>query len=438
MRHDPHHVRQFDLMCGLGYGKTTLGIDITTRLASIGSNQRILFLEPDRNRMENVFLAEWIRIVPEELYDINYGKRIIGWINGARILYGHRDIRGNRATRANMYRGINVSDVLDDEAAEGFLLEQVQNIFNRIRIPSPVRVHGTLTTPQIGEYSRYIKSPHHMLFTGKTADNPYLPPNYVEEMARNMSRDQVRRELFGELVALEGRVFREARIDYTGADPDPENRWPNGNVDHHHTGFIEGQPWWLFCDLGSATGAYVVVQKSNIRPAFKGPIWVVVADFCPQADASASRAFQRLNTEFGRPAGVVAGADIGTRSTTDGLTVAAMAKQIWGNVRLYPFNEAIYTKQIMLNSLSYLIRSSSGHRRLTIARNFTALDPDSHRGVREMLVEYTYRPQEERRLNEYWPKGSDQPLSHVADALMFGAAEIMAPPTFTKRKEWAA
>ena len=75
---EPTRVKQVNVMCGLAFAKTTLGIDLACRVLSM-QGQRILFLEPDKNRMENVFLAEWIKIVPQELYTLNYGKRYIRW-----------------------------------------------------------------------------------------------------------------------------------------------------------------------------------------------------------------------------------------------------------------------------------------------------------------------------------------------------------------------
>jgi hypothetical protein len=430
----PDFVKQVDVMCGRGFGKSTFSIDFATRVLSKDGNQCILFLEPDKNRMENTFLTEWRKIVPHELYMLNYGKRTILWKpTGSKLIFWHRDRRGNREVRAEMFNGLNLTGVIDDEAALGFLLEQQQNTFNCIRVFSDVQFYLTITTPRVGEYGRFIKREGHKVFRGTSYDNVYISREKIDKMAANMSRDQVSREIYGELIALEGRIFREALVDVD----DIAHQWPDGNVHYEHDRFRYGQPWWLFADLGSATGAYVVVQREPAPPGWSGHIWVAVADYCPQADASASRALQRLDAEFGPPRAVVAGQDVNTRSAADGTTVANIVDQVWGFVPVMPVSEVRANKQLQYDRMIYLLNSSGDRRRFCIAKNFRSLDVDSKRGVIECLQEYEHRATSERRSGEFLPKGADQPLCHVADALMMGAVQIMAPPRWLKSKELA-
>lgn len=433
LRPDPLVVKKVNVRCGIAVGKSTCGIDLATRVLSLDGNQAHLFLEPDRNRMENVFLFEWEKIVPKELYDISYGDRTIYWKpTGSRLIYWHRDIRGNKRKRANMFRGINVTSVQDDEAPEEFLLEQWQNTFNRIRTPSPVRFYLTWGTPQPGEYSMLLEQPDQKLFTGTSYDNPYLPAGYIEGMMANMSRDQIRREIYGEMIALEGRIFKDALVDLDNI----EHQWPEGNVHWEHRSFRKGQPWWLFADLGSATGAYTVVQREPAPPGWGGHIWIAVADYCPQTDASAARALDRLDMEFGPPVEVVAGLDVNTKSAADGSTVANIVDQIWGYVPVHPVSEVYANKQLQFNRMEFLIREGvNGHRRFCVAKDFVSLDKYSRRGVIPCLKEYQYRPVHERKDGEFLPKGSDQPLCHVADTLLMGAVQTMAPPRWLKTNE---
>jgi hypothetical protein len=434
----PDFVKQVDVMCGRGFGKSTFSIDFATRVLSIDGRQNILFLEPDIPRMKKVFLREWKKIVPKELYDINLGDRQITWKpTGAILNYEHRDRKGNREDRADKFNGMNLTGVIDDEAALGFLLEQQQNTFNCIRVFSDVQFYLTITTPRVGEYGRFIKRDGHKVFLGTSYDNVYISKEKIDKMAANMSRDQVRREIYGELIALEGRVFREAKLHSVGIDPDQEHRWPRGNVNWDHPKFDDGKPWWLFCDLGSSTGAFVVVQKADSRGRFNGPVWVAVADYCSNTDASASRAFQRLKAEFGTPVGVVAGADIKTRSTVSGETVAYFASNTWGSVPIYPAGESRGEKIRQLDMLNFLICSSDDNRRFTVARDFVSIEDESHRGVRECLLEYVHKPTNEQESGYIIPKGKDQPLCHVADALLMGAEMIMAPPQWLLRNELA-
>jgi hypothetical protein len=433
---EPNKVKQPDLLCGLAFGKSTVAIDIAVRVLSFDGRQRILFLEPDRNRMENVFLAEWINIVPEELYTLNYGKRIITWKpTGSKLIFWHRDIRGNLATRANMFRGINLTGVIDDEAAEGFLLEQYQNVFNRIRTPSPIRFYLTLTTPQLGAYARWIKRHDHKLFTGTSWDNPYLPDGYIEQMIANMSRDQVRREIYAELIALEGRIW--------GAF-DKDKKWPEGNI--YDYDFDPTRPWWLFCDIGSSTGAYTVVQNVVEEARHFGKygrpvVWVAVADYCPQTNAAVSPAFQRIKHEFGLrrpPEAVVAGGDFGTRDSLMGNTAAYFAQEVFGPVQTISVNESFGSRQVQHDRLSYLMCSALNHRRFCVASSFKELDGNSKRGIMQMVDEDVWPDDTRRRANEFMPKDSKIMVSHIRDALLAGTVAVMAPPEYGYTRELAA
>ena len=434
-------VKKVDVMCGLGFGKTTLCIDIACRLLSLPTTTKTLFLEPDTKRMGLVFWQEWKAIVPKELYKIKSlegsNQKYIEWINGNCLYPAIRNITGNQEAVADSFRGIEFTHVLDDEAAIKFNFSQYKNTFNRIRGASDCRFYLTVTTPKAGPYGRLIKMPGHVVFGGHTQDNVYLMerhPTYVEDMSENMSRDEVRRELFGELIALEGRIFKEALISLDNID----HQWPRGNVHYGQTSFREGKPYWLFCDLGSATGATVGVQKMTIPPHWGGSGWVAFADFCPQSDASASRMLQRWDEEYGPPAGVVAGGDVQTKDTVRGETVANLVSQIWGPIPIFPCAERATNKVLQHDRLTYLIRSSKNYRRFAIAKDFVSMDKDSRRGVIECLEEYEMRPPERRPSHEFLPKGSDQPLCHIADAMLMGAVMIMAKPTNLKTSELAS
>jgi hypothetical protein len=444
------HIKKAVVQCGLGWGKTTLSIDIACRMLSMPFWTSTLFLEPDARRMAMIFWVQWRKIVPRRFYRIKTlegtGQKYIEWKATGNCLYpAIRNITGNQQDVADAYRGIEFTNVIDDESAIKFNLSQYKNTFNRIRGDSLCRFYLNVTTPKAGSYSNLVRLPGVKMFYGHTEDNVYLMarhPTYIEDMAANMSRDEVRRELYGELIALEGRVFREALIDAAGQDggpsenPDQANRWPYGNVHWDHSEFREGQPWWLLCDLGSATGAYTVIQSTSSRGRFRGNVWVACADYCSDSDASVSRAFQVLDREFGAPVGVCAGGDIQTRSLTDGSTVAFYVSQMWGNgCRIYVANESRASKMLQLDMMNRLICTSKGHRRFTVAKNFRSLDPDSRRGVRETLLAYVHKPIEEREEGYVIPKGRQYPLCHCSDSLLMGAVELMSQPQWLKQFE---
>ena len=391
------HIKKVILQCGRRFGKTICSIDVACRLLAMPFQTDILYLQPDTSRMAKVFWKQWRKIVPEQYYrerrEESSGRKYIEWVSTGNHLYpAIRNVHGNQQDVADSFRGIEFTHVLDDECAIKFNLTQYTNTFNCLTGDSPIRFYMNFTTPKAGSYGRLTRLPGVKMFYGHTEDNPYLMarhPNYVTDASENMTNDEIRREFFGELIALEGRIFREAKIDAPGRDggpaeePNQANRWPYGNVHWDHAEFREGQPWWILCDLGSATGSYTVLQRTHSRGRFRGDVWVACADYCSDSDASASRAFQVLDREFGveagglPPAGVCAGGDVQRRTETDGSTVAFFVRQMWGSgVRLYVANESMASKMLQLDIMNRLLCTSVGHRRFTVAKNFRSLDPD--------------------------------------------------------------
>jgi hypothetical protein len=439
-RPDPDHVKQGDLCCGRGFGKSVVAIDIAVRALSRAPNQVGLFLEPDWKRVKRVFLRKWQAIVPPELYTLNKGEQCIYWKgNGSRLYYSPRNITGSHQSTEDSELGLDTHFVIDDEAAMRCSFNMYVNNMGTIRLPGTVRFYLTVSTPRVGDYKRLVTSEGHTLFRGRSDDNPYRPKNYVADLTKNMSEDQARRELAGEFITLRGKIWPEAKWHKNNK----EAAWPNGNRNDEWTEFRPSEPWWLYCDLGSATGAYAVIQRANGvyrgRPLFPGPVWVAVADLCPHQDASAARAFSLLDSHFGRPLMVVAGNDVNTRSTVDGRTVSYFAKQIWGNVIIKPCAESLFDKQLQYDKLSYLIQQSgTGHRRFTIARDFVSLDKQSKRGIREMIEEDEWPEESKRRPQDFLPKGKEVTVQHIRDALLMGAVMHMSPPRWAKSEQRAA
>jgi len=421
----PDETKQVDLCCGRGYGKSVIAIDIACRALSRSPNEIGLFLEPDWKRTVRVFLKKWKKIVPKELYALNKGEQCITWINGAMLFYGPRNITGSQEMSDDSQVGEDTTFVIDDEAALRCSSEGYNNRLVTVREPSDARFYLTVSTPRVGPYQRLVTSPGHVMFRGKSTDNPYLPKNYVENLRANMSAEQAKRELDGEFVTLRGRIWKTAK---------PDVAWPDGNRNDDHTGFVKDQAWWLFCDIGSATGAYAVVQAmdpihNGVRiPNYHGKVWVAVADFCPNDDASASRVFQKMDVEFGRPNAVIGGSDMNSRDKVAGETVSYFARQIWKGIDTYTTDESVYSRQIQYDRMNFLMCAANQTRRFTIAKNFVSMDAESRRGVREMILEDAWPPIDRRREGDFLPKNRNIVVQHIRDALLAGAVNIMAKP----------
>jgi hypothetical protein len=439
LKPDPE-VKSVDLCCGLGFGKTLIAIQIAALTLDSASGHVGMFLEPDWDRVKNVFLPMWEDIIPEELYRHDVGKRRMTWLStGSSMIYRPRVITGSVAQRRAKNRGIPTSFVIDDETAIGFDRQQQQNTYARIRLKALIRYYLTLSTPLVGPYGRFLRRGGNKIFTGRTKDNFYLhyeDPTYESRQRANMSEQQARRELDGELVALEGRIWKDVIYDRDSKNKDCA--WPKGNRHDQWTKFRSNEPWWLAMDIGRATGAYTVIQQTqpekNGRRLFRGPVWVAVADLCPKDDASAQRAFQLLDMHFGSPVAVVAGADLDTGASTDGETVAQVVDRVWGPgvVRIFTCDEHRVHKLTQFDCLNYLWCSSGNERRLTIARDFVSLDKESHRGVREMVQEDQWMEDDKKRVNEILPKNKEIIVQHIRDSLLMWAATIGFPPKWRK------
>ncbi len=429
LKPEPDRVKQVDLCCGRGFGKTYLAVILAVKSLCLNSNQTGLFLEPSWAAINSIFWDTWHELVPDSLYKVNKSEHKIIWFNGSVMYYGPRNVSGNIQSMRNKYKGLNLTWVIDDEAAIGCDAQQYTNTLAAVRKHSDVRFYFTISTPMVGPYRDLITSEPHVVFRGTSRDNVYRPKGFVKNLVVNMSRDQVRREIDGEFISLEGRIWKTA---------DMTKPWPVGTIDDEHKEFQKGQPFWLLCDLGGATGAYVIMQqrKAMFRDSliFDGPVWVAVADLCPQNDASAARAFAIIKEHFGTPIGVTAGADVNTRAITDGTTVSYFAQQCFGSIPIYPCNESMYSKQVQYDNLSYLMCSYAGNeRRFTVARKFAELDPDSKRGVKQMLEVDEWPDETKRRASDFLPKNRECKVQHTRDALLMGMSQL-SPPSWSYGK----
>ena len=411
--------KQIDLCCGRGFGKTYLAIIVAIRALSIDGKQCGLFLEPSWSQINSVFWPTWRALVPKELYKVNKGEQKIIWITGSELYYGPRNVSGNVEAMRDKYRGMNLTFAIDDEAAVGCDEQLYTNILAAIRVPSTVRFYFTISTPKVGTYRTLVTGEQHVLYRGSSRDNPYLPDGHVDNMLANMTRDQARREIDGEFVSLEGRIWKNA---------DLTKSWPEGTTNHEWSEFKSGFPFWILSDLGSASGAFVIVQqmKANYRgqELFRGNVWVAVADLCPQSDGSASRAFQVIKKMYGTPVGITAGDDSNTRESLSGKTLSYYAQQTFGNVPIYPCNESVYSKRLQGDNFDYLLRSGADERRFTVASNFREIDPDSKRGVIQMLEVDEWAPMDKRNSRDVYPKDSKCTVQHCRDALLMGFSQL--------------
>jgi len=425
------HIRRINAMCGWGWGKTQILIDCAQALLDCAPNSNGLFLEPDPNLLEVRFLRDWINVVPPHLYEFDKGNNLIIWRKNGNILkYWHRWVLGSPQATLDRLQGYNFSWYLDDEAATRCSMDLHRSLEARIREPgAPIYARVTSSTPKMGEYVELVNLPRSITIHGKSEDNPYVDRERFEDMREMLGPRQARRDMDAELVALEDQLW---------PDVDLTHSCPQGNVDHSHSRFNTSIPWMPFCDMGSATGAFAVVQRIEHGLAYNQPRWVIVAELCPSSSANIRDAFSRLKNAFGTPQVVVAGRDFNKSSDVDGTTPAYFTSKLWGRVSIHVSDESQASKHVQYDHLSDLFCAPNGQRRLTIAKDLVdrkpsaLLDDRSKRGVVEMIQQDIWPPEDERRSGEYLPKGPKIRVSHIRDALLMGAHTAIEVPTWTK------
>jgi len=307
-------------LCGIAFGKTTISIVIAEGLLEKYPGIRIIFFEPDSDRINTVFLPEWRKWIPEQLYKISTveNKKEIRWHNGSIMYLRHRWIYGNTETAANIARGPNIDVIISDEEALGYNHEFFLNCMGRLRIPREVCAYVALTTPQVGPFAELLSVPGLRLFHGRTRDNAAnLRSGFEADERKRMSFKHAQRELDGEMVALEGRVW-ECWEDERNLVREYRDR---------------NKPYILAGDIGVQSSWYCV-QKHNDH-------YTIVSEY--HADNGGTPDDLRfILSRWGQPSKIIAGQDIRSASVAGGDSALVEIKRSLAAARM-SFNIPVIT-----------------------------------------------------------------------------------------------
>jgi hypothetical protein len=165
-----------------------------------------------------------------------------------------------------------VAFIIDDEAAIKCSVDMYRNNLGAIREPSEVKFYLTISTIRPGPHRALRALPNHVSFKGRTADNPYLPAGYEQQLRDAMPDSVAAMELDSEDGELEGRIWTS--FDFEA--------WPNGNMLEGYK-FQRGKPWWLVMDLGNHAN-YTVYQMpeaidDNDKRILNGRLWVACIEW---------------------------------------------------------------------------------------------------------------------------------------------------------------
>ena len=406
-------VRNVHLACGRGFGKSTLGVFIAgLSLFKWMPNLPGLVTEPTHRHLHTVWLREWAKCWPRELWDVKVSPfQIVSKIGTGTIDLVSRNVDN---PGKEMSKGPNYAWGIDDEAAYKFRRQTWVDEHAAIRHPdAPFRYHLTLTTPKLNEYHDLVSQDGHYLIQASTYDNPFLPAGFAEELERSCDPQYAEQEIHGRFIALSGRIWRNFVDQLAPAG----NRYPGKHVD--------GRPWELWCDIGIRS-AWLAVQKYHDGRSMK---YVVTHEWQPNNEG-AEQTIQRIKGVLGTPMRVIVGSDVSTRSVVDASTVMTYFRRTWGDsIQVNPVRGRVADKGLQHMTASAAILNTKGERRFFVAEHLVSHDHDNGRGILDVMRKDVWL--ETPRVGEFLPKTKGRPgmadTEDTRDAMLYGLIVNEAP-----------
>jgi hypothetical protein len=423
MDRDGSHTTRSHYVGGRGSGKTVAGILLALRAATEWMpGLPGLWTEPTYRLCHDVFLREWRRIVPSEIWKWSSADQRITLINGSEI-----DVRSRNVDNPlrEISKGPNYAWAIDDEAANRFDPDRYWDIDAAVRHPEArFRFHDTLSTPQMNGYHGLCHGDGHRYVHATSYDNPYLDPTFATSLSEQLDPQRARQEIYGEWVALSGRIWDTAVLD---------KQWPNGNLHPHE--YDPSMPYVLGCDLG-VQSAWLIMQRvpawsQRLRHVQDGLLDVVVAEYLPN-DGDSQSLIRRIAGDYGMPERVFVGADLHTRSIVDGATSAYAFRQVWGGaVPVMPITGGLADKDLQYQVASSRLLNALGERRFCISSKLRQYPERSPRGIKTMLLADQWPSGRNIRVGETLPKdkrtNGKAALEDVRDAWMYAMIGLHPP-----------
>lgn len=189
-------------VAGLGSGKTMAGAIRSYRYAQLGDG---MVVAPTYPMLRDATMHTFFEILDEAGIQYEFNKT-----DGEAQLFGHR-VLFRSADQPNRLRGTNLMWAWLDEGA--LMRSAVWNIIlGRLRVG---KASAWVTTTPAGFNWVHERvncgAPGYELIRARTADNAYLPSDYVEDLQATYSGEFAAQELDGEFVVFEGLVYNEFR-----------------------------------------------------------------------------------------------------------------------------------------------------------------------------------------------------------------------------------
>lgn len=218
---NPATIRLF--LAGFGTGKTTVNvIETFYQMVFEHPGYAGLVIAPTFKHIQQAFLMEWKKLIPQALWTMNVQQQTITLFNNSTIFLRYANDGLNLA-------GINAAFVSIDEAALMDDPEAFRAAMSRLRQGAPNKPLRAILTTTPNGYS-YITDefgigPDNNKWFGtgsewhsedynratvraKTTDNPHLPKSYIKSLLEN-SPEWVAQYVNAEYTKAEGLVFKE-------------------------------------------------------------------------------------------------------------------------------------------------------------------------------------------------------------------------------------
>jgi phage terminase large subunit len=192
---------------GIGSGKTMAGSKEMIKHIIDNPGSLNVIAAPTYPMLRDATLRTFFNICPKSLIlDYNASENIIKFINGSEILC--RSCEDPRTI--DRLRGTNLSAFWIDEAA---MVPRMawKVLIGRLR-QSPFKLKGWITTSPRGfnwVYEEFVekKDKNYELIKCSSKENPYLTPEYIEDLVSSYKGVFARQEIEGEFVGFEGAVY---------------------------------------------------------------------------------------------------------------------------------------------------------------------------------------------------------------------------------------
>ncbi len=207
--HPAHHTA---LIGGIGSGKSLAG-NIKAFLAAMGVLPSIpapnlgVVTAPTYKMLDDATFRSFKDVAGTYLLDYNESKGLARMANGSEVIF--------RSTQdPDTLRGPSITWWHGDEAAlSPYSVYEI--MIGRLRQGGRQGYFWLTTTPKGKQWiyklfvERFSNDPDYCLFRMRTADNPFVAPEYLAMLRENYSADYARQELDGEFVGWEGLVYPE-------------------------------------------------------------------------------------------------------------------------------------------------------------------------------------------------------------------------------------